>query len=190
MQDCARALECLADRLDALEARLAPPVTPDAPPEPCASLFDSVTSEVDGLRVAVTAVEGMASDRLLAFEERLRRLEQLPDQVAEMRRQHAGRRSLEAAVEAVTAGGPSASAAPAAGVADVYRHIHRDIHRDIYRHIYRHIYRELEAVADVVASGQATTSGGLERVRTLERAVGELRYRVESEARAGARPST
>ena len=144
VQDCARALECLADRLDGLERRLDAATSPTVPRPPVGippSLV-SATPAAEPLDSRLLALEGMATDRLQAFDQRLRRLEILPVAVGRLQQDTARLSELGRAPR------------PDEGVGDLTS-----------------VYAELDSVAEVVTAHHDAAQQSLERVRTLERAV-------------------
>gem|GEM_PF-4472271 len=161
VQDCARALASLADRIDGLERRLdAVTTSPPPPPPPPALPIVPATSvrlrpptyDVDSLETRFRALEGLSADRLQGLDQRLRRLETLPQAV--LRLQH-----------------------DAAALADAGR-THRTT-ADAGRVDLDPIYQELDSVSALVSSQEVAAAQSLERVRTLERAVLEMRRHLE-----------
>ena len=163
VQDCARALSCLADRLDSLERRLdagaaragphdGPAATNGQQPRPRPNPADA-----ESLEVMARALEGLSADRLQGLDQRLRRLETLPASVGRLQKdtawlaELATTRRLEAAAT-TRADGP-AELAP--------------------------VYHELDSVAELVSTHHAAATQSLDRVRTLERAVLEMRRHME-----------
>ncbi len=155
VQDCARALASLADRLDGLELRLGDradaPVARPVPPEPTRGRTGS--PEHEALDVRVRALEGMAGDRLQALDQRLRRLETLPLAVGRLQQDTALLANLARTRVPDEGGRREPDLAP--------------------------VYQELDSVAEVVSSHAAAATQSLERVRTLERAVLEMRRHLE-----------
>ncbi len=147
VQDCARALECLADRLDGLERRLDAATTPPAPRPMVgvASSLASATPPAEPLATRLLALEGMATDRLQAFDQRLRRLEILPVAVGRLQQDTVRLSELARAKRLDEGAGDLTS-----------------------------VYAELDSVAEVVAAHHDAANQSLERVRTLERAVLEM----------------
>lgn len=153
LQDCARALESLADRIDGLEARLddaiAPPPAPGAAAAPDGDRSRPNGPRSESVETRLGALEGMSTDRFQALDQRLRRLEALPEVVERLRQD-------TVLLADVSRSRPSASEADLAP-----------------------IYQELDSVADLVSTHHAAASQSLERVRTLERAALELRRHLE-----------
>ena len=112
------------------------------------------------------ALEGMAADRLQGLDQRLRRLETLPAAVGRLQQDSPGWPT------SATAGGPTAPAVPAGVAADLAP-----------------VYEELDSVAELVSSHHGAANQSLERVRTLERAVLEMRRHLErNQAEQARRP--
>jgi uncharacterized coiled-coil protein SlyX len=147
VQDCARALASLADRIDGLEQRLDVVATPSLTHAPS-------DADADDLAAMVRALEEMSGDRVQALDHRLRRLESVPATVSRLQKDFAWLADL-----ATTRTAQAASTANGADVA--------------------HIYKELDSVNEMVAAHHAAASQSLERVRTLERAVLEMRRHLE-----------
>ncbi|HEX7276825.1 MAG TPA: hypothetical protein VF244_05570 [Acidimicrobiales bacterium] len=146
VQDCARALASLADRLDALERRLdasgpAGPIPRDLMPRAAESL---------GSRIG--ALEGVSADRYQLLEQRLRRLEALPDAVVRLQRDSAHLADAVRSRGSTTPGGP--------------------VDLDP-------VYLKLGSVVEMVSAHHTTASQSLDRVRALERAVLEMRRQLE-----------
>jgi hypothetical protein len=157
-------VSCLADRLDVLERRFvtAPVVGPA--PSPGARDGDASRSRPrvepsprDDLEARVRALEGMADDRLQGLDQRLRKLETLPVTVGRLQKDTAWLTDL-----ATTRRVEEALATRMATAAELTP-----------------VYQELDRVAEIVATHHAAASQSLERVRTLERAVLEMRRYVE-----------
>jgi hypothetical protein len=140
VQDCARALGCLADRLDRLERRIeAAPVAPPVPEQ------------------AERTVPAVTAQHLDGFDQRLRRLETLPASVGRLQKDTAW------LVDLATTRRIEAAATSRAAAADELAPV----------------YKELDSVAEAVSSHHAAATQSLERVRTLDRAVLEMRRHVE-----------
>ena len=159
IQDCARAVSCLADRLDRLERRLDSatthsPAGEDAVRQPA---FTRPAADRDGFDLRLRALEGMAADRLQGIDQRLRRLENLPPAVGRVQKDVAWLTELATTRRIDEAASPKPAAAP-----------------DLAP-----VYQELDSVADLVSSHHAAATQSLERVRTLERAVLEMRRHLE-----------
>ena len=165
VQDCARALSGLSDRLDRLERRFESAATPAAlrgaapsrnnPGDP--SAWRRLTApDRDDLETRLRALEGMAADRLQGIDQRVRRLETLPASVGRLQKDTAWLTDLATSRRIEAA---ATKAAPATDLAPVYQ--------------------ELDSVADLVSSHHAAATQSLERVRTLERAVLEMRRHLE-----------
>jgi hypothetical protein len=146
VQDCARALACLADRLDGLEHRLDAVATATTHPVGGGPSSSSSSSpETEPLDVRVRTLEGMAADRLQAVDQRLRRLEILPVAVGRLQQDTARLSELARAKLLDNGAGDLTS-----------------------------VYQELDSVAELVAAHHGAATQSLERVRTLERAVLEM----------------
>ncbi len=157
VQDCARALASLADRLDSLERRVDEVAIAAAARsgsgEPTRPRLG--TPAIEALDARVGALEGLAADRLQSVDQRLRRLETLPPAVSRLQHDAAllTNKARVGAADDLAARGGGPDLAP--------------------------LYVELDAVAELVSSHHAAGTQSLERVRTLERAVLEMRRHLE-----------
>jgi len=155
VQDCARALASLADRIDGLERRLdAATAGPGAVPSATGPHGETVD-------VRLRALEGMSADHLQGLDQRLRRLEALPTAVS---------RIQEDLVLLADVGRPRGPAGSGPDLAPVYE--------------------ELDSVAELVTAHHGAATQSLERVRTLERAVLDMRRNLERNQAEHARVAT
>ena len=81
IQDCARALASLADRIDGLERRLD---GVDHPVSTNGATAHDATAAAETIEVRLRALEGMADDRVRGLDQRLHRLESLPGAVTRL----------------------------------------------------------------------------------------------------------
>ncbi len=149
VQDCARALASLADRIDVLERRLGSVASDPAPRGPAAGL---TSPAIENLGNRLGALEGLSSDRFQLLEQRLRRLEALPDAIVRLQQDTAVLADRARSRRPGGEGGPV------------------DLEP---------VYQELDSVVEVVSAHHVAASQSLDRVRTLERAVLEMRRHLE-----------
>ena len=149
VQDCARALASLADRIDGLERRLD---GVDHPAGTNGAAGHRPTGAAEAVDVRLRALESMADDRLQGLDQRLRPLEALPAAVGRIQA------DLVLLADLGRVGRPDG---PADGT-------------DLAA-----VYEELDSVAELVSAHQSAANQSLERVRTLERAVLEMRRHLE-----------
>lgn len=171
VQDCARGLTSLADRLDGVERRVDAlairPVASAPAPVPSSARVASLPDPA-GLEARLRALEGLSADRLQAFDQRLRQLETLPASVGRLQKDTARLSDL-----ATTRRVDEAAATREVAAAELAP-----------------MYQELDSVAELVSSHHAAASQSLERVRTLERAVLEMRRHLERNLAEHARAAT
>ena len=115
----------------------------------------------ESVDVRLRALEGMSADHLQGLDQRLRRLEALPTAVS---------RIQEDLVLLADVGRPRGPAGAGADLAPVYE--------------------ELDSVAELVTAHHGAATQSLERVRTLERAVLDMRRHLERNQAEHARAAT
>lgn len=165
VQDCARAVACLADRLDGLERRVEvlarPLVAPTSNPGPGPEA--RAASRGLGLEPRLRDLEGEAEGRLQGLDQRLRRLETLPASVARLQKDTAWltdlattRRLEAAAASAAKAPGPDHGASPSLERV-------RTLERAVLE-MRRHLEWSLTEHTRVTASDQLAIASRLERL--------------------------
>ncbi|MEA2901288.1 MAG: hypothetical protein QOH36_1175 [Actinomycetota bacterium] len=156
VQDCARALASLADRIDGLERRL------DGVDHPAGRHGAAAAGPSEAIEVRLRALEGLADDRLQGLDQRLRPLEILPAAVSRLQQ------DLVLLADLGRVGRPDGG-----GGSDLDA-----------------VYEELDSVAELVSAHHGAAAQSLERVRTLERAVLEMRRHLERNQAEHARVAT
>ncbi len=163
VQDCARALASLADRIDGLERRLD---GADHPAGTNGAAAPRPPGTTEAIEVRLRALEGMAADRLQGLDQRLRPLEALPVAVSRLQQ------DLVLLADLGRVGRPDGTGGPGGGTPLAA------------------VYEELDSVAELVSAHHGAANQSLERVRTLERAVLEMRRHLERNQAEQARVAT